>query len=290
LPALYVLVLTVFGGEVRAEHLVIALGVPLLAVAGARGAALHRALLPILITGIGYDCVRYARAAFVTPERVMSCSFKRAELAFFSAGTGETLPEWFLFHHAPVLDLVAAVPYAAFVYLAIGYAVRLAFVDRPRMRLFVWSFALANWISFVTWVTFPVAPPWYLVAHGCQVDLSAAPSAAGLSRVDELLGLSYFSEFYSRAASVFGALPSMHCAYPVLGLLTAWPYAGMRAKAAHVVYTVWMAAAAVYLGHHWVLDVVAGWCTALAGVWLARRIPTSEAACHDRVPSAVRAG
>lgn len=146
------------------------------------------------------------------------------------------------------------------------------------MSVFAWSFAFANWISFFVWILVPVAPPWYVHAHGCAVSLADLPSPAGLSRVDALLGIAYFSHFYARAASVFGALPSMHCAYPLLGLLTAWRDAGKKERALHVTYAVWMAASAVYLGHHWVIDVLAGWATAAAGVFLARRFLDPEPA------------
>ena len=120
------------------------------------------------------------------------------------------------------------------------------------------------------WLSVPAAPPWYLRAHGCAIDLSAAPSPAALARVDSLLGITYFHRFYSRASSVFGALPSMHCAFPLIGLLTAWRAAGWKTRPIHIVYTLVMAAAAVYLDHHWVIDVLAGWLVAVVSVWAAR--------------------
>ena len=287
LPALFALALLVFHGDLRPEHLVVAALALALGSIGRRTAALYRELLPILVTGIGYDCVRYARALWVTPDRVLSCSFRAAERAILPLRGGTTLPEWFMSHHVAAADLAAAVPYFAFVYVAIGYAVWLRFRDPRKMSLFAWAFAFANWISFVVWIAVPVAPPWYVHAHGCAVSLAAVPSPAGLSRVDALLGFSYFAHFYARAASVFGALPSMHCAFPMLGLLTAWRDAGRKERALHVGYAAWMAASAVYLGHHWVIDVVAGWTTAVAGVLLARLLlePRAAAAAAD-VPGA----
>jgi membrane-associated phospholipid phosphatase len=154
------------------------------------------------------------------------------------------------------------------------------------MRWFLWSFAIANVISFVTWIALPAAPPWYIHAHGCSIDMTTLPSPAGLARVDRLLGIEYFSGFYSRAASVFGALPSMHCAYPMLGLLTAWKHEPRPALVLHVLYAAWMALAAVYLGHHWVLDVLAGWATALAGVVLARKLLQAPGAAVPVVAAA----
>jgi hypothetical protein len=269
LPALYALALVVFHGELRSEHVGFALVALALGLLGRATANIYRALLPFVATSFGYDLVRYARALWVRPERVLGCELRRADLGLVSLG-GTSVPEWLGAHHVPIADLAAAVPYAAFIYVALGYAVYLWFRDRPRMRVFLWAFAIANGISFTTWILLPAAPPWYVHAHGCTIDLAAAPSPAGLARVDELLGIHYFSGFYSRAASVFGALPSMHCAYPVLGLLTGWRGARPRTKVAHVVYALWMASAAMYLQHHWAIDVLAGWATAAVGVAAAR--------------------
>ena len=51
------------------------------------------------------------------------------------------------------------------------------------------------------------------------MDASSPPSAAALLRVDHLLGISYFQDFYGRGMTTFGAFPSMHCAFPMVGLL-----------------------------------------------------------------------
>jgi len=271
LPTGYLALLFFAHGDLRPEHVGLAVTGLVFGLWGRRTAAFYRDILPFMLVGLGYDSVRYARALWVGPERVLGCQMQRADAALFSIG-GVTLPDWFGSHHLPALDLLASVPYACFIYIALAYAVWLWLSDRARMRRFLWAFAIANAISFTTWIVLPAAPPWYIAAHGCNIDMSVVPSAAGLVRVDQLLGIDYFSRFYTRAASVYGALPSMHCAYPVLGMLTAWPGARRAARAPHVVYTLWMASAAVYLQHHWVIDVLAGWATAAAGVLLASRI------------------
>jgi hypothetical protein len=285
-PGLYLVALVVCHGQVRAEHLAMTVAALALGSISRRTASLYRELLPMVSVAIGYDFVRYPRALWVTPDRVLSCSFRAAERALTPSLGGTTLPEWFMDHHVAAADLAAAVPYFAFIYFAVGYAVWLRFRDARKMSLFAWAFAFANWISFVVWIAVPVAPPWYVHAHGCAVSLAAVPSPAGLARVDALLGVSYFGGFYSRAASVFGALPSMHCAYPVLGLLTAWREAGAKERALHVFYAIWMASSAVYLGHHWVIDVVAGWATATAGVFLARLVLDPRPTLASDVPDA----
>jgi membrane-associated phospholipid phosphatase len=271
LPALYALCLA-FVGDLRPEHLVVALISASLGFIGPRTKEFFVDAAPYLVVAIAYDLVRYARPYFVTPERVLGCGLRDAELALFGAAPGVTLQDVAVRHHHPALDLLFAVPYTIFVYVAFVYAGYLFFVDRQRMRRYLWAYAIGNFISFATWLVFPAAPPWYLRAHGCVIDPSVLPNPAGLARVDELLGITYYATFYSRAASIFGALPSMHCAYPVLGLLTAWRAASWRTRPIHLVYALIMAMGAVYLDHHWVIDVIAGWATAIVAVLIGDRL------------------
>ncbi len=266
--AAYLVLLLALGGEVRPEHWILSLLVPVIGFAGVRGASFLREAYPWLLVITTYDAVRYLRAAWVHEDAVFGCSVRAAELELFAVTPGVTAADWLVARHRIGWDLFFSVPYGVFAYLALGYATYLYFKDRARMRHFLWSFAAANFLSFGLWLTVPAAPPWYLRSHGCGIDIAAVPSeAAALARVDALLGMDYFHAFYSRASSVFGAIPSMHAAYPMLGLLTAWKHIGWRTRPLHLAYVAWMACAALYLDHHWILDVLAGW--AVAGVAVA---------------------
>jgi hypothetical protein len=164
-----------------------------------------------------------------------------------------------------------AVPYFIFGYFVFVYATYLYFVDRPRMRVYLWSFAFANFVAFAVWLVFPVAPPWYVHQYGCAIDIHAAPNAAGLLRVDAYLGIDYFKTFYSKSSYVFGAMPSMHCAFPMIGLLSAWPYVTWKTKPLHLGYVGLMFLASVYLDHHYVVDGIFGFTLAYISVRLTRK-------------------
>lgn len=269
LPLLYA-ALMVLLGDLRPEHVGFAVAVCALAYASRRTKDLLLALGPYLLTAMAYDALRYARQALVTGHRVLGCDLRAAELSLFGVGPDTTAQDWFALHHWPLLDLVCAAPYLAFAYVVLGYAVYLYVVDRLRMQQFLVAYTIGSFIGFVAWLAVPAAPPWYLRAYGCLIDLTVAPSPAGLLRVDAWLGIDYFAGFYSRAASVFGALPSMHCAFPLMGLLVSWRSATWRTRPIHLIYTLLMAFAAVYLDHHWVLDVLGGWLVAIVSVVLAR--------------------
>ena len=206
--------------------------------------------MPYFIVAIGYDMVRYPRNALVRADTVLGCDMRRLELRLFPAGSATTWQDWFAAHHRPAFDLLFAAPYFAFVYVVLGYSLYLYVVDHARMRHYLWAYAVGNFIAFGMWLLVPAAPPWYVRGHGCAVDFSVAASPGALTRVDALLGVDYFASFYSRSSTVFGALPSMHCAYPLMGLLTARRAATWRTLPLHLGYTLLMAIAAVYLDHH----------------------------------------
>jgi inositol phosphorylceramide synthase catalytic subunit len=268
LPILYLIVVAAIG-DFRPEHAAAPVVCCVFAYTTKRLKSFYVALLPFLLTAFGYDAIRYPRAAWVTAPRVTGCALRALEVKWFGVGPDTSLPDFFQVHHHPVADVLCAGPYFAFAYIVIAYGVYLYFRDRPRMSRFLWSFTIANLIAFAFWLILPAAPPWYIRAHGCVIDATAAPSSAGLARVDALLGITYFARFYSRAVSVFGAFPSMHCAFPFIGLLTAWRHIGWKTRPIHIAYVLWMALSAVYLDHHWVIDVLGGWAVAASAVLLA---------------------
>ena len=268
LVSAYWSVLAVIGG-LRIEHVLLGIVVWVFAYSTRWSRSFFLEMLPYIAVGVGYDSVRYLRPVAVTVDRVIGCWLRDVDALFFPGPRGLSLQEWMVQHHTPTLDLLASAPYAVFAYVSFVYAAYLYFVDRPRARRYLWAFAIANYIAFAMWLIVPAAAPWYVREYGCAIDLSVAPSPAALLRVDEYLGIDYFKGFYARTTSVFGALPSMHNAYPCLGLLTAWSSVTWRTKPLHILYMLWMFLGSMYLDHHWLVDALAGWVVALIAVRLA---------------------
>jgi membrane-associated phospholipid phosphatase len=253
-------------GELRGEHVIVSTIIVVGWLASSMTRQLIGEIIPAYFIVIAYDSLRYLRPLFVTPRRVLGCELRSFELSLFGVGPDMTIPDYLSTRHTPFLDLFFAPPYAAFAYVAIIYVIVLYFRDRARMRVFTWSFVGMYVIAFALWIAIPAAPPWYIQTHGCAIDMTTASSAAGLLRVDQALGIHYFESFYSRAPTPFGAMPSLHNAYPMMGLLVIWPIAGWKERLANVVYAVWMIVASLYLDHHWLVDGLAGWLTAATAV------------------------
>src|SRR5260370_17040837 len=85
----------------------------------------------------------------------------------------------------------------------------------------------------------------------------ARSSAAGCARFDALLGIDYFSSFYSRNPNVFGAMPSLHVTYPLTVVWYTWDR-GWAWRIAAIGFALLVSFAAVYLAHHYLIDVIAG--------------------------------
>ena len=215
-------------------------------------------LYPFGLVGILYDAMRFVRNAGLTPSRVHVCSLHALEQRFFGVA-GTTIPEWWARHASLPLDVYCAIPYGSFVFACIGFAVYLFATDVPAMRRFAWAFLFLNVLGFATYHVYPAAPPWYYETHGCFVDLAArASEGPNLARVDQLLGIGYFHALYGRASDVFGAIPSLHVAYPLLIALEAIRRPGWFVRIGSISFFLSMVFAAVYLQHHWVIDVVVG--------------------------------
>jgi membrane-associated phospholipid phosphatase len=162
-----------------------------------------------------------------------------------------------------------------------GVAVILYFKDYHAAQRFTWIFFLMNVLAFITYHVLPAAPPWYYHAHGCEISMTALPSAGPrLTHVDEYLGIHYFRGMYERSSDLYGALPSLHVAYPLLIAIEGWRSFGWPARVASILFAALMAFSAVYLDHHWVIDVILGVIYCLSATALVRfvdaRFPREE--------------
>jgi hypothetical protein len=245
-------------GERRWEHAVMLLLPPLLAWGNRASHRMFVGILPLLLTGLIYDAMRFVKNAGLTPERVHVCDIHALDAKWFGIG-GQAWPDIWLQHDNLAFDLLFALPYGTFIFVTVAYAVWLYRADYDGMRQFAWTFLFTNIAGFLTYHIYPAAPPWWFHAHGCTVDLLArASEGTHLLRVDQWLGVPYFQGFYSRSNDIFGAVPSLHVSYPLLVVLVGWPRHRALGRTLACTFYASMMMGAVYLDHHWVFDVVLG--------------------------------
>ena len=105
-----------------------------------------------------------------------------------------------------------------------------------------------------------------MALHGFEAVPGTPGDVAGLGRFDAMTGLGIFDGLYARNSNVFAAVPSLHSAYTLVALIYAVlcrAPKGWIAVLAVVTAGIWFTA--VYTSHHYIIDVLLGIATALAG-------------------------
>lgn len=177
----------------------------------------------------------------------------------------QTLNEFWATRTTPFLDVLTAAFYLSWVPLPMAFAVWLWWNNKPLFIRFSYAYMLTNLIGFALYYVYPAAPPWYVELNGFEFVPNTARSAAGLDNFDRMFGIKLFQTIYQRNSNVFAAIPSLHSAYPLVTLFYArqvqqkWP----TILFATLCIGIWLSA--IYLRHHYVVDVALGILTAVAG-------------------------
>jgi membrane-associated phospholipid phosphatase len=189
-----------------------------------------------------------------------------AERAVFSGVPTRFLQEHLYARDLVWLDAAGFVMHLSWFFLPFAFSLVVAFTERRKMLEFYCWVLAASYVSNVFYLLLPVRPPWM---------------EPGVTRI---LAERSFIQYTQADDNPFAAFPSLHAAVPMVIALffllrsetkrvLVWPIA---------VHGLFISAAVVYLGEHWVLDVVAGWALAGFVAWLfvSRKV---RAALH-RIP------
>lgn len=173
--------------------------------------------------------------------------------------------EYWSLHRYTLLDIAAGIFYLCWVPVPLAFAGFLFFKDRRQFLYFSLSFLLVNLIGFAFYYIYPAAPPWYVQQYGFGFIPGTPGNTAGLAAFDRIFHVEVFKALYAKSSNVFAAMPSLHAAYPLIVL-----YYGIKNKlgAVNLLFVLVMAGiwfSAVYSGHHYVLDVLAGIACSVTG-------------------------
>jgi membrane-associated phospholipid phosphatase len=226
-------------------------------------AAFGACAAPFVATALGYEVLRlliqYRGTAHFTAVHVEDLYELDARMFSLPTSAGvRSLTDIIAAHQYPILDVVCGAAYLLFLIEVFGIAGYLFFRARSKMLEISIGFFALNVAGWIIWMLYPAAPPWYVDQYGFgPVVQDAASSPAGLLRLDALLGTPIAASFYAKSANVFGAMPSLHVAYVTLVACVAWPLGGVL-RASTLLFAALIAFSAVYLRHHYVIDIVAG--------------------------------
>ncbi|MEO9005498.1 MAG: phosphatase PAP2 family protein [Candidatus Dormibacter sp.] len=173
------------------------------------------------------------------PTLVLQHDFYRPD----RVGVQDVVAMFFYFMHFPLPILV-------------GFVFWLR--SREHYRRFVGALLLMAFLSFVTYLFWPSAPPWYQFKVGVVPDSVAVHKILN-ETVDKFWGTNYIvTPLYTHLnPNQFAAFPSLHAAFPGLAAVYAWS----RYRYLAIGLIGWTAAvmlSIVYLGEHYVVDALAG--------------------------------
>ena len=141
--------------------------------------------------------------------------------------------------------------------LAIGF---LLWIHQRRIYYdYVAALIVLSMAAFVTFLFLPVAPPWWAAQHGYVTGVLHLRDVGfqGLSQTFGFGNYFYSYSVYSISSNDVAAFPSLHAAYPFLAFLFARRAFG-RTGWLMLAYTACVWFSIVYLGEHWVVDIIGG--------------------------------
>ncbi|HXX87630.1 MAG TPA: translation initiation factor IF-2 subunit beta [Candidatus Acidoferrum sp.] len=174
-----------------------------------------------------------------------------------------TLPTLLLqeFYRSPFLDYLGAFFYSLHFIIPTVFAFVLWRYSPKNYGKYVCALLVCSYSALITALLYPTAPPWYaypMLPVRARTVLQIPHFTRVLSQVDTEIGVPLYRTIFGFIESnPFAAFPSLHAAYPWLVSLYAIKI--KRVKALPVVVLpigVWFSA--VYLGEHYIIDLVGG--------------------------------
>lgn len=264
----------------------VALALLVIAVALGRGRQFIFDFFPFLLLFFAYEVMR----GFASKTGFQPHDLSVMERALFG-GTVPTIVLQNALYQPKVigwLDLAAV--YFYFMHFVLPVAA--GFLLWLRSRELYWRYAAAllllSFLAFVTYLFFPSTPPWLQFpgqVHQIQHETVIK------------LGLGYYvSPIYDHLdPNRYAAFPSLHAAYPALAALYVWR-AHRKVAAVLCVWAACVWFSVVYLGEHYVVDVLDGLvyvAVAVAIVELAARkraVATTSAALRSAIRPSRKTG
>lgn len=269
----------------RGDHITLGFVILTLSYSGRKGRQFLNFALPFLLTAIVYDSQRFYADYIRGPIHVSEpYHFDRTWFGVSTESGILTPNEWWQKHTSPFLDFITGFAYlvffTVFILISAYFAYYLGRIGTKKYKAvdlaasayrMPWAFFWLNVLGYSTYYWYAAAPPWYVALYGLgPARMDVAASSAGCVRFDEMLGTHFFSEMYGRAADVFGAIPSLHVAYPLLAVFFAFQFGSARLFC--ICFYLLMCFSAIYLNHHYVLDILWGSSYALLVGWLTNQV------------------
>ena len=160
---------------------------------------------------------------------------------------------------APILDYMGAFFYSLHFFAPTIFAFILWKISPKNYWKYTVAFGICTYAALITFLFYPVAPPWLELSSSFNVAYHGPEVLRVLtSSVDVSLGIPVYKTLFDfLSPNLYAAFPSMHSALPFLIALFSiklWKKKGLPV----LIFPIGVWFSAVYLGEHYVVDVVGG--------------------------------
>lgn len=205
---------------------------------------------PILLL-LGYDSLRGVLPHLIA--RVHVLPMIRFDERLFGQTPTIWLQQRFFSGRVHWYDSAAVILYFLHFFVPLLLALAFWLQDRPLFRRYMTAMVVVSYLAFITYYVYPAMPPWMASAQGYLPHVAPIMRKvlAGFAQPVSLPSL-----YRYLGVNPVAAVPSLHAAFPLMMALflrkkfARWGWLAFAYPAA-----VWIAI--VYLGEHYVFDIVA---------------------------------
>ncbi len=222
-----------------------------------RTTKLVREMTPFIVLLLSYEALQGV-AGTVASGRIVQLVPHNGTSASSLIGTVQTV------FYSPSLTDSMSVLYGLHFPLVMGSSVLLWYSNKVLYQRYVYSLVASSYISLLFYLLMPSAPPWYtgvatnLLDSG-GVQFGASTLISSLDNAGEWI-----------ESDKLAAFPSLHAAYVVL-----FCYFTLKLRKSYGLFsvplTIGVLFSTIYLGQHYIIDLVAGAAIAAACVFIITR-------------------
>ena len=207
----------------------------------------YRALkdwLPFITVFISYE-VMYSFVGIVSASNLHSGP-RAFDQLLFGQNTSLILQQTI---RLPILDYMGAFFYSIYFFVPTIFAFIVWRTSPQNYWKYTVSFGVLTYSALITFLFYPVAPPWIAVPNVIRILTGS---------VDPKLGIPVYKTLFDfLSPNQYAAFPSMHSAIPWLVFLYAYKIWKWKALPVAIIPVgTWFSA--IYLGEHYFSDVIAG--------------------------------